>query len=558
METFKINEKSKIFYKSKLYSANTIIQNKNNILYNLENSFENLDNPVVIFLERDINLIFSMLAIINLGTPYILIDTDAPIEKIYFILKECNVINILTSLKYKNIFKDNLNVLFIDKLNNAALPLYKNSKADLAYIMYTSGSTGEPKGVKIKKKALNNFTIETIKLFNFNESTRILSLTKQSFDIFFLESIVPLFAGGTVLLLSDFERANPRVIMNLIKAHEINTLQITPTLLSTLINSHNHLENFKYLKNILIGGEDIPMNILKKLKKYTKAEIFNLYGPTEATIWTSISNITHKDEIDLGIPLNNTNMFLVNSNHKIIENDEIGEIAISGVNIADGYTNIELNKINFKFFKNDTIYLTGDLGKMLPNGLIKYIGRKDRQIKFNGYRIELEEIERTLEKINYIKKAVALLDENNNKIIAYYLSEIEIPEEQIKTLLKKFLPQYMIPQNIIKLNNFIVNKNGKFDINNLKQFYSNSDAEINSIEKEIIDIIKNIISETNISRNDRIDHVGIDSLAFIKLIYTLETKFNIIFDDNMLLIKNFYYIKDLINYVQRKTTEYKK
>lgn len=265
------------------------------------------------------------------------IDLEQPRERILYMLDNAKIDYIFTVEeveydfgKYNTVCLDDSR--FIGNLNRSSI--LKNDN-EIAYILYTSGTTGAPKAVEVTRKGLNNFIEAIPEIIELKNGKRIACFTSSSFDIFFLEIILPIYRGMTVVLADEEEQNNPRSIMRILMEYSINVLQMTPSRLKMLKAVDANFESLKKLEVILVGGEKFPYEILKALQGNTSARIYNMYGPTETTIWSTVSELTNKDKIDLGHPIKGTMVYLL-LDGKEVKKGCIGEICIGGVGLAKG------------------------------------------------------------------------------------------------------------------------------------------------------------------------------------------------------------------------------
>lgn len=244
---------------------------------------------------------------------------------------------------------------------------------------------------------------------------------------------MPLYFGMTVVLGSKQEINNPQKQIQLIKCHNINMMQITPSALRLLCNIDMELSFLSNVQTIMVGGEVFPQEILSKLQFYPNLKIYNMYGPTETTIWSSVADLTDSSCIYLGAPICNTEIMLLNDDLCVVDDGIKGEICISGSGLAERYHNNEkLTKEKFCVLQqpfNKTVYRTGDIGVVDGNGKLLYVGRNDNQIKFHGHRIELEEIEATILSTDKVSIVVVCFDKESDQLIAFYSSKYGNLEE---------------------------------------------------------------------------------------------------------------------------------
>ena len=414
------------------------------------------NSPIIIYGHKSINTFISILSCIYSKRTYIPVDISIPIERIHSIIEQTNSSLILTD---DNLNIDDINILSLDKLNIYTNNDIVDNNNDICYIIFTSGSTGIPKGVPITYNNLYSFinwicNIDYIKGYN-----NVLNQANFSFDLSVCDIYYSLYNGYTLYALNSTNYIDIDYIYSTIKNNNINLMVSTPTfvrmlLLEPLFN-YNELPN---LKSILFCGEVLDVSIVKKLyDRFPNLNIINAYGPTEATCFVCCTQINTDNILDDILPVGDLNN--CNTNINIIDN----KIILSGNQVFKGYLNKECI---------DTYFDTHDLGYIKDNKLY-CIGRDDSQIKLNGYRIELQEIENVIEKLDYINNCVVISKKVDNKvkyIKAFITVNKDINIDEIYNYLNNKLPSYMIPKYIEILDNMPVNSNGKIDrkvLNNL-------------------------------------------------------------------------------------------
>jgi acyl carrier protein len=558
-----ISRECNVIYNNKTYGYKDIILYVNAI-YDIIEKLPKKTMRIGIVLDRNIWLIGSILGSIYSGCTYVPISKSLPETRIKVILDDANCDLLIIDTQNEHLCKP-YNCLNVDKViinNDEIIREYKFNK--IINIIYTSGTTGKPKGVKVTREGMLNLIESLSEIIDFSTKKKIACLASISFDIFFVESIMSLIKGLTVVLMSENQKYNPKYFMEFIEKNNIDILQMTPSMLQFLVNYDENLISLKNVKEILIGGEQFPLNLLKILQKNTIAKIYNLYGPTETTIWATVSDLTKKCEIDIGKPLKNIFITIANENCEEIPVGEIGEICISGVALAEGYLGADkLTNEKFLTKKNKNIYFyrTGDLGRYNKDGYLEYLGRIDNQIKIRGYRIEPEEIEANINKFDDIFQSIVIARtiNGNDKIIeAYYVSNKEIDNNMLAEYLKKNIPEYMIPNKYIRVESFSYTQNGKIDRKYLYDRKYNVIGELSihsgldEIQKRIYDIIRNILSEqsfNDVNLETKFTEIGLDSITYVKLIIALEQEFQVEFSDEILLLSGFSTVKSLIEYL---------
>lgn len=562
MTDFDYKIQGKIIFENRLYENYEIIKivnkTKNYVLRNF-----NDNKPVAIAMPRCVYLLTSVLALLESKIAYLLIDIDLqPQKRIEYILEDSNVSTVLTISNYEYNFSGK-QVVNVDEIKDTSKCNIEFRNSNLAYLLYTSGTTGLPKGVEISRESLHNFIKGITNIIKFNSSDRIISFTSPSFDIFFLEAIMPLYFGTTVVLGSRKEIKNPQKQIELIQDHQINMMQITPSGLRLLSKVDKNLTFLKNIHTIMVGGEVFPLEILQKLQLNLNMKIYNMYGPTETTIWSSVADLSNSDYIHLGSPILNTEIFLLDDSLCRVSDGVKGEICISGSGLANGYHNNE-ELTSSKFCKvaqlsNRVVYRTGDMGVINSSGKLLYVGRIDNQIKLHGHRIELEEIETAILSLETITDLVVCFDEKNEELVAFYSSTDGKTDENIIAKLKEALPKYMIPNKFILVEKFIYSSNGKIDRKAVLGRYLEDVSRINraneNSKKSIIDVINLIVSkclhitDASIDWNLTIEQLGFDSITYVEFIVELEKLLNINFEENVLSIDNFKNLKQLYEYI---------
>ncbi|WP_348799929.1 non-ribosomal peptide synthetase [Flavobacterium adhaerens] len=447
---------------------------------------------IAVSYSRSPELLYTLLAIMQCGAAYLPLDPEYPKERLEFMLVDSGAKILLTSKKSNGTLPSWPQTLFIEDamilLNQyPTVPLSSAvNPSNNAYILYTSGSTGNPKGVPITHKSLVNFLWSMAKEPGIDQNDRLLSITTISFDIAGLELYLPLIKGAT-LIIADHETARDgRLLLDLLKNKNINFLQATPTTWSMLLDSG---WTQKLPIKALCGGEAMPVDLAKELLDKCDT-LWNVYGPTETTIWSSIKQIQNNTQlITIGKPIGNTQIYLLNELGQLVAPGNIGEIAIGGDGVANGYwkrpelTSEKFIQNKFSINTNDILYRTGDLGKLLPNNEIECLGRVDQQVKIRGHRIEPGEIEQALILLDGIKYAIVLADQNF--LIAHIVPDTTIQNiENQKNLWRETLslqlPPHLVPHTFNIIDKIPTTLNGKIDRKALSQYKTNIEQKYTS------------------------------------------------------------------------------
>ncbi len=500
------------------------------------------DAIVGLMIDRSIEMMIGILGILKAGGAYIPIDPNYPAERVQHILGDSNVSFILSSNKLKDSIMNRSEIVEID--NNSFdkgdcqnLESIGQSK-DLVYVIYTSGSTGKPKGVMIEHRSLVNFVKGITDIIDFTESDSILSLTTLSFDIFGLETILPLTKGSRVVMGNNEEQLDPKAAALAMSKEEVSILQVTPSRLSMLISSEETFERFYDLKYLLVGGEAFPEQLLEKAREITGGKIYNLYGPTETTIWSTIKEVGKGKTLNIGKPIANTRVYILGEGRTLQPIGVAGELYISGEGLARGYVNnAELTGNKFivnPYEKEGFLYHTGDIARWLPDGNIEFLGRMDDQVKIKGFRIELGEIESILLKHEGVTEAVTLVkkDGSGDKYLcAYVVLNRTISQSELKGHLSKYLPHYMVPAYFVELEKLPLTPNGKIDRKALPDTHG-LDLEDrikyavprNEVERQIAQVWEKVLGRDNIGINDNFFLIGGDSIKAIQIMSRVRKK----------------------------------
>lgn len=420
---------------------------------------------IAVAFDPSIDMIVVIIGIIVSGAAYLPLDKKIPRNRMKYILEDSGAKLLIADEK---ITSETIVYREIDCAIYEEAPLHTiNEKDDLVYVIYTSGTTGMPKGVMITHKNLYSFIQAINKAIDYKQCRVALLLTNISFDISILEMIVPLIYGMKIVIVPSTLNYNIRKLLRYIKENKVEILQITPSRLKLFIMIDKWYHYLYNIKKILVGGEEFPDRLKCILEKVDSAEIYNMYGPTETTIWATYCKLEKDKAITIGKALSNTKVFILNSEFRPVKNGEIGRLFIAGEGVACGYINND-NLTEEKFIcigKDATrIYDTGDLGKWDCEGNIIFKGRADFQIKLNGHRIEIEEIENLMLRMKGIDDVCVIKIDNDEEehLHAFYVGKI-CDSEEIYTFLSQELPNYMIPRKYTHLLKLPINQNGKRD-----------------------------------------------------------------------------------------------
>lgn len=449
-----------------------------------------MNKPVAIYLDKSVKIPMAMFGIVYSGNFYVVVDSEMPVERIQKIFSSLNPVAIVTEEKYYS----NALSLGVEKvydlkdmlkceINNEALACVRDLQIDTdpLYALYTSGSTGLPKGAVLSHRSVIAYSEWVTKTFDINSDTVFGNQTPFYFSMSVTDIYSTIRTGATLVIIPKQYFTFPIKLVEFLNQHRINTIYWVPSAMSIVAN----LKLFsvakpEYLKTVLFAGEVMPTKQLNYWIKNLDSSITyaNLYGPTETTDICTYYVVDREFSDDQPLPIgkhcDNCNVVIVNEKGERAGVNEEGELFVRGSFLAYGYYN-NPEKTAQAFVQNplncaypEIVYKTGDLVKMNENGEIMYICRKDYQIKHMGYRIELGEIETAVSSLEGMQESVCIYDDENDKIVLIY-SARKTNDEKIMAQLSTKLNSYLLPNRLIKLPQLPHNQNGKIDRKKLKE-----------------------------------------------------------------------------------------
>ncbi len=489
------------------------------------------EDIVGVLLPRSPEMIVAILAVLKAGSAWLPLDLSYPIERIQYMLNNSQARLILCEKEVSQHYGITMTALDPDDAvkNITAQELGDiGDPKDLAYLNFTSGSTGLPKGVQVEQGSLANFLVGMARALDWVPESRIACLTTVSFDIFILESLLCLSQGGCIVLADEKETVDPVSIARIIKEGQVDYLQMTPTRLQLLLSNERALADvLGEIKTLIIGGEPFPNQLLPVFDKFESLRVFNVYGPTETCVWSTCKEMTKTKNVSIGSPIDNTQVYILDDCLHMVPPGVEGDLWISGLGVARGYiNNPELTAERFvdNPFGEGKMYRTGD--RALWNGNeLECRGRDDGQVKLRGYRIELGEIEQVLKKHPAVANAAVTIQEfgSGNKLLVSYFQlkhGMSADKDEIKAWLAERLPEYMLPAYILELPDIPQTQNGKVDRNSLPKVSAVDNKKASVEPKEELDTVlqdvwKKYVGDRDIGIHDSFFDIGGNSFSLV-------------------------------------------
>jgi len=534
-------------------SYQTLYQSANQIAFVLNELDIGTNQLVAIYMQKGWQQVVACLAVLISGAAYVPIDPELPIERTRHLLQETKARCILTTRSeindpnYKELQNGDITVITVDDKNllkQTPAPAFfpKQSTKDLAYVTYTSGTTGKPKGIMINHAAVVNTILDINHRFNLTPQDRVLALSNLNFDLSVYDIFGTLAFGGTIVMPDAKREKDPQHWFELLLQKQVTVWNSVPAFMKIFTNYIQllHLEaeiQYHHLRLVLLSGDWIPLDLPSTINHiFGDIQIMSLGGATEASIWSVIYPVDvhrhYERSIPYGKALENQGIFVLDQYLQPCPTWVTGEIYIAGKGLAEGYW-ADLEKTNKQFIQHPEtkmrLYKTGDCGRLLPDSNIEFLGRQDFQVKVNGFRIELNDIDENLKSFPDIDNALSIVQETvGQKIITFYSTRDKQSHEEhkIKAHLRQYLPNYMIPAKLVWIEEFPLTENGKI---NRKLFTATAATYIpptttqikhapnTNLQKSLADIFKEELNLSDIDMQDNFFDLGADSLTLVNI-----------------------------------------
>ncbi|MEU4175688.1 amino acid adenylation domain-containing protein [Streptomyces sp. NPDC026589] len=483
--------------------------------------------------DRRPHMIAAMLGILKIGGHYVPIDTKDAMSRVEYILSDAGVPLVCTVPDFNEQVPGSVKSVLVDEPAEEVPPFPWCHEADAAYLMYTSGSTGDPKGCVITHRNIVRLVSDQ-KYFDFDREQVMLQSSSPAFDVCTFEVWGTLLAGAKLVLPDELDILDGDRLRELLGRHQVRSMWLTSPLFNQLCD--HDPTTFASLDHLLVGGSALSVpHIAKARRACPDLRITNGYGPTENTAFSTTHAIVQGDllgsRIPIGRALAHSTAYVLDSGLNLLPPGAIGELCVGGEGVSAGYHNRpDLNNARFvtsPALPGERIYRTGDLARMLPNGAFDYLGRVDDQVKIDGFRVELGEIESVLRSLDTVEDGVVIAVENGGekRLHGYYVAARPVSSERIRQELAHVLAGYMVPAVLVPVDRLPLNKSGKVDRHRLKTLRLEPGTEQEApgsrdsswAEQQLQDIVADVLSSSKVDVHQNFFELGITSLNLLAI-----------------------------------------
>lgn len=515
------------------------------------------ENLVGICLERSPLMMIALLGIVKAGAAYLPLDPQTPANRLRFIVQDAEVSAVITQAKFRELLPNEAKVpawcldtgwpLIADTRYTPPRPAQPEN---IAYVIYTSGSTGTPKGVMISHRSLMNYLTWAQQAYRIDSQSRTLVHSPFAFDLTITGLLLPLIAGGKVELVKPGDELQSLCDALGDTGEHYSLIKLTPSHLQVLSSWLGEADRCGRVDALIVGGEALPGNLLDVWQqRSTQTRLINEYGPTETVVGCSTYEVpagAGKGSIPIGRPISNMQLYVLDESMRVVPTESIGEIYIGGEGVARGY--LKQPELTAERFIPDPfstqvgkrLYRSGDLGRINVDGQLEYLGRTDEQVKIKGFRVELGEIETVLLNHPMVRESAVVLGGNDGekRLLGYVVLQNANWEgnertrvEEIRAYLKRELPEYMVPSELIVLERMRLTNNGKVNRNALplptREVYEDDDGhatQFGPVEQILISTWREILNLRHIDVTDNFFSLGGDSIMAVEVAFRAKSK----------------------------------
>ena len=537
---------SAVEYNDEIWSYDELNKRANKIAHYLLATHQVVPNQLVgVIHSRSHWTMAILLGILKAGAAYVPIETKHPKQRLEAILNSSDIDLIVTeSSVYFEMDFYSKDMLVLDIQYDAMEELTDNPEAksqpgDLAYMIFTSGSSGQPKGVEIAHKNICNTILWRKSYYHLSPEDVNLQFPSYSFDSSVEDIFATLISGGKLVVPQEEQRIDPTYLKRLFTEKQISHVLVTPSFYGVLLDELSAA--LSSLRIVTVAGEQMLDALVQKhFQALPNVALVNEYGPTENAVCTTATRLSADKLVHIGQPIDNVQTYIVNEQHQLVPVGVAGELCIAGAGLARGYhRDPELTQKKFTSITLNGqpyfVYKTGDKAKWLPDGNIQYMGRVDRQVKIRGYRVEIGEVEHTIASVLPVVNCHVLFYENEQgekQLACFLVTDQAFDAKSAADELKQHLPDYMIPAILHVLDQLPLTNNGKVDQEHLREIIkelaspSEHVAPRNDFEQGIADIWQEVLEQPQIGVTDDFFKLGGDSLKAVKIISRIQSRLN--------------------------------
>lgn len=540
-----VPESVAVIYEEQEMTYDELNKEANRLAHHLKDAYDvGTEDVIGLLTDHPLRFVTGMLAIVKTGAAYLPLDSSLPKDRKAYMLSNAGAKLLVTDSQMMfdavEFYQGQLVAMDLGlpepdaQLSN---PDTTCKCSDLLYILYTSGSTGLPKGVSIEQKSFVNMVLSLSETTGVKAEYRILNMLPYTFDVAHYHLYLGLFAGASVIHLNKERISDANSFIQYVNEQKANIGAITPAYMDAIDPAK--LDNFE----VIFTGGEVPNVLVRDFLVERGKKYINHYGLTETSCNSLVYSFSKQDinrsDLPIGKPIANTQVYVLDKDLRQVPVGVIGELYISGTGIAREYVNRpELTHERFienPFAPGNRMYRTGDLAVILPDGNLEFKGRKDTQVKVRGFRVELGEIEKALLEIEGIDSAIITTKKdqyNVNQLVAYLVCTEKYTVISLRETLSKTIPDYMIPAFFVEIPNIPVTSNGKTDFDALpdpEKHSIDSGVEFeqpgNDIQQKLLDIWQNVLGRDKISIHDNFFELGGNSLKLVQVLNLINQEY---------------------------------